>query len=178
MSSNSRILYFLLGLFCGGAGRFLSLFLFVFQVNMYGSVAAFAFLKSKKSLRKILFRLCGADEYVEKLLRDAKRLEKQRMQALTRSVGDILNDSMAKNRAQQQKQLLLLKAVALSVLNMDPDPSSRNFTFWQRRTKTIQSDIDALRERMKTSPEKTRNDTPKSKARNGVTFTTPTTRTK
>lgn len=141
---------FILGFLSGCFGWYvLCVLIVVSYVVCFDSAALFAFARSQKALKKYMFRLCGADEKVEKMLKDAKQKEKRRMTSLSKYVSETLASSLSTYSAERQKQMLLIKSIALAILNMDPDPSSRNFTFWQRRTKTIQSDIEGLRERLK-----------------------------
>jgi hypothetical protein len=89
-----------------------------------------------------LYRVAG----VEAELRAAQDKEAKRQRVAWRKrlwhVGKWLQERVADGG--RDKHFLGTQLTALAILNHETD-SSKNFTFWQRRTGKIQSDLERLR---------------------------------
>lgn len=61
-----------------------------------------------------------------------------------------LKEQVAKLR---ERQILMLRGAVLSILNQDPDPMTKKWTSWSRRSKALQQDVDNLRKQLKVKEE-------------------------
>ncbi len=96
----------------------------------------------RRFAKEWLYRVAG----VEDDLRAAKDKEAKRQRVAWRKrlwhVGRWLQERVPASG--QDKHFLAAQLTALAVLNHETD-SSKNFTFWQRRTSKIQSDLERMR---------------------------------
>jgi hypothetical protein len=109
-------------------------------LGFLGAGAVLALLR--RFAKEWLYRVAG----VEAELRAAQEKEAKRQRVAWRKqmwhVGKWLQERVADGG--QDKRFLAAQLTALAILNHETD-SSKNFTFWQRRTSKIQSDLERLR---------------------------------
>ena len=110
------------------------------MLGFLGAGAAVALLR--RFAKGWLYRVAG----VEAELRAARDGEAKRQRVAWRKrlwhVGRWLQERAPVSG--HDKHFLAAQLTALAILNQETD-SSKNFTFWQRRTSKIQSDLDRLR---------------------------------
>lgn len=63
-------------------------------------------------------------------------------QAIIDQVADSVREERGKMR---EKQILMMRAAILSILNQDPDPMTKRWTSWSRRSKALQQEVDKMK---------------------------------
>lgn len=112
-----------------------------------GFFGAFGVLLVARAQSKhgVLYRLLGIEKDIQQATLAAEKRAAQRFQRIVKKVvGDVVKMLGEQSKVQQDK-MLAVSTMALSILNMDGMTNSRNFTFWQRRTAQLQSEIEKLR---------------------------------
>lgn len=91
----------------------------------------------------------GANERIAKLEERHKEELARTRASLVAHVAERVALVTKGREKDRERQLLMLRLFCAQLLNQDADPGSKRFTFWSRRSKALQSDLDALRKQLK-----------------------------
>jgi hypothetical protein len=96
----------------------------------------------RRFARREFYRFTGLEDEIRTLTERAKRKARERL--AVRVVQQLKNVESSPASSRAEKHFVNVQLAVLALLNQE-SMSSKNFTFWRRRTSKIQADIDKLR---------------------------------
>ena len=118
-----------------------AVFLAGLAMGFLGAGALLALLR--KHWRREFFFLFGLDEEVSRAESRGARRASRAAVAAVREAGKKILSSSSRGA---ERAMVRVQVAALSALNQECD-TGKSFTFWQRRTSKIQSELEKLREK-------------------------------